>query len=238
MVTTSRHARRPLLAGASALCLLVATGCPDTREKFDRFLEDTEEQREEAQQTRDMGGALADVTGTFLFAIAPSLNPATPLQFIATSTFEVAADGSGGTLNMVLQPLSLDVGSTTVPREPVGDPIELLDIAVDAGGAFVVESLGGPIMVTGEANPITGSDIVADISLMGAIQGEDIICGTAAGEVSSPIVADLSGSTFAAQRIEATDSASLPDPVLAACPEGAEPGPGDTGETDETGTEG
>jgi hypothetical protein len=208
-----------------------AIGCgPDTEGKLDRFLDDTEEQREAAQAGRDVGGALADVSGTFLFSIAPSLSPATPLQFIATNTLEIAPDGGSAVFEMVLQPLSLNVGSTTEPREQVGEPIELRGIMVDGGGAFEVEDLGGPVMVTGEANPITGSDIVADISLSGAIQNEDIICGTAGGEVTSPLVADLAGSTFGSIRIEDTDPASLPEPLVE-CPEGVGPGAGDTGET-------
>jgi hypothetical protein len=218
------------------ICALACSGCgPDTQGKFDRFVDDTQEQRDAAQQTRDVGGALADVSGTFLFALAPSLSPATPLQFIATNTIEIAPDGSSATLNMVLQPLSLNVGSTTEPREPVGEPIEILGIEVDAGGAFALESLGdGPVMVTGAANPITGSDIVAELSLMGAIQDEDLMCGTAAGQVTSPLVADLAGSTFGSQRIESTDAASLPAPVVE-CPEGTGPMPGDTDGTDDTG---
>jgi hypothetical protein len=230
----ARPSRSSLLA-SFLLGALASGGCgPDTQGKLDRFLDDTEEERDAAQQGRDVGGALADVSGTFLFAIAPILNPATPLQFIATNTLVIAPDGSGATLDMVLQPLSLNVGSTTEPREPVGEPIELLGIPVDASGAFVLESLGGPVMVTGEANPITGSDIVADISLMGAIQSEDLMCGAAGGQVTSPLVADLAGSTFGSQRIEDTDPASLPEP-LAECPEGVEPLPGDTDDPEDPG---
>ena len=233
-VRASKALLRPQMVGVASICTVLAAACgPSTQDKFDDFLDDTKEQREEAQQTRDVGGALVDISGTFLFAIAPSLSPTTPLQFIATNTMEIEADGSSGTFDMVLQPLSLNVGSTTEPREPVGNTIEIRGIMVDGGGVFVVETLGGPVMVTGEANPITGSDIVAEISLLGAIQDEDVYCGTAGGQVTSPLVADLAGSTFGAQRIEDTAAASLPPP-LTECPEGTGPAPGDTdGDTDQ-----
>jgi hypothetical protein len=83
-------------------------------------------------------------------------------------------------------------------------------------------------MVTGMANPITGGDIVATLTIEGAIQSEDLWCGTVDGMATSPISLPLAGSTFAATRIEATDAASLPTEVVYACPAGGDEG----GETD------
>ena len=225
-------------ATATALALAVLTGCPspDVEGKHDRFLDDTEDEREEAQNVKmDVGGTLADVTGTFLFALDTVVQPGTPLQFIATTTF--TPDGAGGTIGFDLQPLSLEQGSVTTPREPVGDLINVEPVPVDEGGSFEIGSLG-TLMVTGMANPITGSDIVAEVSLTGNILSEDIYCGQAAGMVTEPLPLELAGSTFAALRIDATDPASLPDEntILLRCPEGGV-GEDDGGGSDDGGSD-
>lgn len=225
-----------LLAG-----VLTGTGCPspDPERKFDDFLEQTEEEREDAGAMPDFGGALADISGTFYLAVAASLAPTLPLQFVTDVTLEIAPDGSGGTMDLTLQPLSLDPGQTLTPREPVGDPFMFADIPVDAAGTFVLDT--GEITLPGAANPISGSPIVATIILNGNIQSEDLWCGTADGMVTSPINNPLEGSTFAAVRIE--DAANLPDDIVVMCPEaGADETGGTAGETGgtagETGGEG
>ena len=118
MTGTSRALRL-----ATALLVAVgATGCPspEPEAKYDEFLENTEEERDEAQNQRmDVGSQLADVSGTFLFAISTIVDATKPLQFIAEVTF--VAEGSGGMISMTLQPLALTQGSTTEPRTPVGD---------------------------------------------------------------------------------------------------------------------
>ena len=220
-----------------ALALAVLSGCPspDVEGKLDRFLEETEDEREEAQNVKmDMGGTVADVTGTFLFALDTVVQPGTPLQFIATTTF--TPDGAGGMIGFDLQPLSLEQNSLTTPREFVGDVITVPPVPVDEGGRFEIGSLG-TLMVTGEANPITGGDIVAEVSLIGSILSEDIYCGTADGMVMQPLPLMLGGSTFAALRVEATDPASLPGEaeILLGCPEG---GVGDDDGGSEGGSDG
>jgi hypothetical protein len=219
-VATSSTLPRALFALLSPVLLM---GCPkpDPQAKFDDFFDETKEERDEfAMMKRDMGSELADVSGTFLFAIEPvPVSTGLYLQFIATTTLEVAADGSGGTMAIDFQPLSLDQGQNLVPREPVGEIINTTGIEVTPGGTFRIESLGGELMVVGEANPLTGSPITADLGLEGFIQSEDLYCGNVFGEVLSPIQASLEGSTFAAVRIEATDPASLPTDFTVACPE-------------------
>jgi hypothetical protein len=108
---------------------------------------------------------------------------------------------------------------------------------VDAAGAFTLDF--GDTMVTGMANPITGSDIAATLSLQGTIQDANLWCGSVTGMVTSPITQDLMGSTFAAVRVEATDPASLPTDVLSTCPAGGGGGEsGDSGGSDSGGTTG
>ncbi|MBC8071788.1 MAG: hypothetical protein IAG13_25910 [Deltaproteobacteria bacterium] len=212
--------------GAAAL-LPVLAGCPspDAEGKYDAFLEQTEEEREDAANIKfDQGGSLADVNGTFLLALAAVIDPLHPLQFYTTATFTPEAEG--GTLALDLQPLSLEVLGTTMPRQPVGDVLPLPAVPVDAAGGFLF-TIADPVMVTGEANPITGSDIVATLVLTGSIQSEDLFCGTVTGAVTSPLMLDLVGSTFAAVRVPSVDM--LPgDPVTSACPAG---GGGETGGT-------
>jgi len=216
----------------SLLGLGMLTGCPspDVEGRYNEFVDNTQEIRDDAAMVKlDVGGTLADVTGTFHFSLAAVIAETTPLQFIATTTFTANPDG-GGQLDVELQPLSLDVLSTTMPREFVGDVIPL-SFPVDESGGFTADL--GELAVTGAANPITGSDIVATLTLTGAIQDENVYCGIAEGDVTVPTAIPLAGSTFAAVRINPEDAmnpAALPDPPIGACPEGS--GGTDTDDTD------
>jgi hypothetical protein len=231
----------PVLIAVSTAGLL---GCPspDAEGKYDRFLDDTKEPRDEfANMKLDMGSQLADVNGDFLFAIETSPFPGDYLQFIATTTLETTADG--GTMDITFQPLSVDVdGMNVSPRLPVGELIVVTGVEVSASGSFRVESLGGMLTVVGEANPITGADIVADIGIEGFIQSTDIYCGNVFGMVYMPVMLMLDGSTFGAERVAATDPASLPTDILVKCPEGGGgSGSGGSGESpgsDEAGSTG
>jgi len=220
---------RPLASLLLVVAIAPLAGCPSPKPdgKFDDFLDRTEEEREDAMNVKmDQGGALADINGTFLLALASFLSPPTPLQYFTTVTFEENPDGSGGTMSLMLQPLSLDPGQTTTPRQPVGEVLEIVDVPVSADGAFTIDVME-MIEIPGEANPITGSPIVVDrLILDGSIQSEDVFCGIADGHVLSPLDTPLTGSTFAAERVPAIDM--LPLEVLGACPMGG----ADTGGTD------
>ncbi|HET6584508.1 MAG TPA: hypothetical protein VFG69_13695 [Nannocystaceae bacterium] len=208
-------------------------GCPKPEEKYENFLDETKDEREDAANMKmDVGGSLADVNGFFLFALAATINPPTPLQFYTEVTFEPLADGTGGTMQLSMQPLALDQGQVTTPRTPIGDKLEIADVMVDGSGAFMVVATED-LMVPGAANPITGGDIVVqDLVLTGSIQNEDIMCGSVTGLVTAPIMLDLAGSTFAAERVTAIDM--LPTTVLGACPKG---GVGESGGSEAGGSE-
>lgn len=228
-------ARRVLAVARVAPMLVlgvgVLAGCPspDAQGKYDAFLEDTKEERDDAANVKlDQGGSLADINGEFLLALAAVIAPETPLQFYTTVVFTPSPEG--GTVTLSLQPLSLDVLGTTMPREPVGDPLELGPVDVTAAGTFELP-IADPVMVTGAANPITGSDIVATLNLTASIQSEDIFCGTVTGMVTAPLMLDLLGSTFAATRVTGLDA--LPgDPIPTVCPAG---GAGDGGGSEDSG---
>jgi hypothetical protein len=195
---------------ALALSLLVAAGCPspDAEGKYDRFNEQTQDQRDlpmmpdlpplplPGDTDTDSGttGGPPDPSGVYLLAIDTTIAPGLPLQFLADVQAELDYEFTG-TVSLEIQPLSLDPMSTTLPREEVGD-----SIAVEAdvmAGVFTVE-FPGVTMVTGAANPITGSDIAAVISLNASFRSEATWCGDAVGMVQSPIMAPIDGSMFAA----------------------------------------
>lgn len=232
-------ARRARIRGGALLfaMLAIATGCPaaDAPGKYDKFLEETEEEREDAANVKmDLGGSLADINGTFLLALAAVIAPEFPLQFYATVTF--TPDGVGGSVALELQPLSLDPQTTTTPRQPVGDSLMVGPAMVNAAGTFDLP-ITEPVMVTGMANPITGSDIVATLNLAATIQSEDLFCGTVTGAVTSPLELDLAGSTFAAVRVPSVDMLPV-DPITVACPAGGGGGGMDSGESDSGGGSG
>ncbi len=215
---------RPRLGPTATMGVLLAAlapmlgGCPspDAEGKFNKFLDQTEDERADAANVKlDMGGSLADITGNFLFALRANISTY-PLQFYATVTFTAAGDG--GTFSMDLQPLSLNLANETEPREPVGDTVSFADVAVSAAGAFEAVTTT-ELRVPGMANPITGGDIAVQpgMKLTGVIQGPDVFCGTVDGMVTEPIPLALSpGSTFGAERVMSIDM--LPTTVIKECP--------------------
>lgn len=215
----SRRAR--VLTCVLVLPLLGGCPSPDPDGKFHRFNDQTEDDRRQPDvpalpdlgPTETTGGPLCPaIDGVFLVAIETTIAPGLPLQFIADVDAELD-DGSGdGTVIIEFQPLSLDPGSTTSPREEVGMALRI-DAEVTAC-TFLLDF--GQTMVTGEANPITGSDIVADLSLDGTIVSEDAWCGDLLGEVLSPIAVSLEHSTFAASRLADRSERPLQFPVSCA----------------------
>ena len=211
---------------AAGLAVLGVAGCgPDPAGKFDEFVEQTKESAsggatsgpgssstgEPTGGSGSTGGPAAyDINGDFLLAVSTTVDRGKPLQFIATNTV-TEADGKQ-TLATCLQPLTLTQGKVLVPRVPIGDPLCFAGLEI-VDGAFTIDA--GIVMVTGEANPITGANIVASLVMAGTIQSDDLYCGTVTGEVMEPPVGDITGSSFAAVRL--TDTAVLPNPVIIDC---------------------
>jgi hypothetical protein len=119
-------------------------------------------------------------------------------------------------MDLVLQPLALDVGETTDPRTAVVDALEYDDVVVNPDGTFELDL--GVLELDGETNPITGSDIVTTALIEGEILDADDMCGDLSGSVTVPLMLDLAGSTFAMTRIEAPDPDSLPLVFPTSCP--------------------
>lgn len=204
-------------AGGLLLAVLAAgTGCPspDAEGKFERFNEQTEDDREIPEAKMDLGapvlpdmGATGSdtetsgggllVEGVYLVAVNTIVSPGLPLQFLAEVTGEVDLMGNGS-ITVDFQPLSLDQGSTTLPREEVGDSLLIEGEVANFGFTLPFPE---PTMVTGAANPLTGSDISSNLSLEGSFRSEDAWCGNVLGMVLSPIQVPLDGSTFSATRL-------------------------------------
>ncbi|MEX1367360.1 MAG: hypothetical protein AB1Z98_29805 [Nannocystaceae bacterium] len=144
---------------------------------------------------------------SFLLAVGTPLDPSLPFQGLVT-----IAD-SPGQVDMTLQWLSLDLGSRTSPRQPVGLIYEYT-IPVDETG-FIYWDFG-TIDIPGEANPITGEPLTAAVLAGATPIGEPAYCGEVAGQVISPSVIDLLGSTHAMTSISSV--ADLPVDFLSVCP--------------------
>lgn len=188
-------------------------GCngPDPEAKYEDFVDETEDDRDIPPAKEDLATIEGDISGDFLLAVSTTVDLSKPLQFIATNTVTLDADGKT-MLKVSLQPLSLEQGKVTTPRLPVGDPLVFENIEI-VNGKFTLDA--GTVMVTGMANPITGSDIVASLIMTANIMGEDLYCGSVTGDVMSPLMVSIEGSTFAAVRL--ADVKVLPDPVVITC---------------------
>lgn len=147
-----------------------------------------------------------DEPQTLLLALESTIAPGLPLQAIVETT------PGPGLIDLRLQWLSLDVGDTTAPREPVGDPVEYLGIPVADDGSFTWET--GELMIPGQANPITGAPLLID-AVAEVVPAGAPYCGFITGELLSPIFASLDGSTHAMTEV---DPDALPEEFPVQCP--------------------
>ncbi len=144
--------------------------------------------------------------GIFLCALSATLNPVAPLYM----AFDISL--GDGELTIAAQPLIRDVNEDGSPmdgaRTNAGDPLPPQVVPWAGDGAFGVTF--SDVTVIGEANPVTFRDIAGTFELTGEFVNNDVAFGAMAGEVTSPTVVPLNGSTFACVR--ADDFASI-DPV-------------------------
>lgn len=134
------------------------------------------------------------IEGEYLLAISVSIDPKQPIVSLANVTTPPLDGGTG--VSFTVQALS--AGDRTTP---VQASISLGPFPVGADGAFLADVPG--LQVSGAANPITpGASISADLVLTGSLCGsEDFFCGNVSGQATSPIVLDLTKSTFTLTRI-------------------------------------
>ena len=133
--------------------------------------------------------------GTYLFTLSAVINPQKAFALDAQVT--TVADGDGLTVDLVLQPLS-----ATDQTTPVGAPINLSRLLVNADGSFEWD-IGDQVTLIAGTNPILRSDVVTSLALSGNLCAEpaDFFCGAASGIVRS---------TFTFQKYDGT----LPSPLI------------------------
>ena len=144
-----------------------------------------------------------EVTGEWLFTLSVKLSPAQAFVLTANVTAEMQDDGSM-LLDMSLQPLSATDQTTPV----CGATIEFTDLPVNADGSFawVLAPNETPLSLCGEANPISGAEILTGLQISGTVCGgatAGFICGPVTGIVQTPIPNfDLAGekSNFTMQK--------------------------------------
>jgi hypothetical protein len=198
---------------------VLLAACPKTGEEFDAFGDRYCEINECTVVSSSTGPSQcetpvadeAEVTGQWLFTLSARLDKKKAFVLNANITAEFQDDGSM-LIDMSLQPLSAMDQMT-----PAACPtIELTDLLVNADGSFnwllAPNDMG--LTLCGEANPISGGDILTGLSLSGTICGgasAGFICGGVGGIVTTPIPNfDLTGSTFTIQKI----MGAAPPPVI------------------------
>ncbi len=197
---------RSVRTALSILALLatpVLVGCPNPNSEFDEFVK-RQAAIDMSVNMPDQGPSkIFDVTGHFLLAVSTTLDPSRPLQFLT----DVTLVQTGSTATIAMQAQALRVAD----RGPTGGIISVAAQPVAADGTFSIPF--GVQMVSGDANPITGSDIVADLTLKGVTRSANRLCGDITGMVIMPLALDLAGSTWGAIRIApGTTGAALPAP--------------------------
>jgi hypothetical protein len=147
-----------------------------------------------------------DENTTYLLALSTPLDPQLPFQFLG----EIVVDDA--TLTIRLRPLALEIGSTTAPRQPVGD-----DLVADV--MFVTPAFSATfdaITIPGAANPVNSADVTGSFDLVGMLAGAGAPCGTADGMIDAPNATDIGASTWAAVPVDGPED--LPTDFPAACP--------------------
>jgi hypothetical protein len=190
--------------------VLALSGCLDTEGRYQDFLDRTEAQR----ASEDSGVASServDFSGDYLLALSTVVAPDAPILF--ATRVQVAEDLTQ--IDLELQPLTTDDAAPA--REPVGASIVANGVPYAEDGTFEADL--GTVQVAGAANPITGSDITANVRIVGVAQPTDgggvyFFCGDAFGMVTVPLSLDLAGSSFGA--VATTDPANA-EPLLS-CP--------------------
>jgi hypothetical protein len=187
---------------------LAAIGCPDTAGKFDDFVERWRIANPGFDGSVDAGECAPldppELDGEYVFALSAVIQPDTPILFLT----QVTGQSSPPSIQLVFQPLS-----AADRRTPVGQPVTIGPLPLMPDGTLNAEL--PPLVVAGEANPITGGQIDAQVTLNGRLcGGTDFQCGTVTGNVTQPVGLDLMGSTFAMERVQ---GGVPPDQPLLSC---------------------
>lgn len=188
------RARQALVTGLFIGLVAALAGCPDPGEEFDEFVKRHADiyGTTVGAGASGVGGsctppAAGEVDGEYLFSLVVQLSATKPAPLKATLTTMDGAAGLEFTLD--LQPLNAEDRVTEV-----GTPFSVGPFPVSSDGSF--DSDWGTITVPGETNPISASELVAELQVAGRICPGDFFCGIAGGMVTSPAPIDISGSTW------------------------------------------
>ena len=162
----------------SAFAVLL-TGCPDPERELNAYL-DRVEDRPDMSVSVSGCGEFSDPTGTYFVSVNTSISPGVPLLF--EGQFSVDTSVEPKTAQLTLIPLTTtDITPIEDLPDRAGDsPVVSPTVPIDNEGKFEMEL--GTVIVTGLANPVSGSEIEANLTIQGQIQTSEFICGTVTGD--------------------------------------------------------
>lgn len=223
------HNLRPLALSSLMLASAFLVACPDPQGRYDEFGEKTEEFRGGSTNNGQPNNTVqVDFSGRYFMALATVTAPSLPIYFDTTVTVD-----ENFLVDFSFQPLKTDTdplnGGAARPdaRTPAGDPIVVEDVQLTEEGTFTLSLVDAS--VNGEANPLSGGNILATIELEGFVTSSTSWCGLAGGAATEPTTIDLTGSTFGAGVI--TDETIAEFVPIPKCEGNIVPEP-DMGETD------
>jgi hypothetical protein len=154
------------------------------------------------------------IDGSYLWTVSTEVGPTTPVLFHAVLTTVAAGDG----LELSFTAAPLDSGDRTTEAGPA---VDYGPIAISAAGCFETSL---HVEAPGAANPITGTDLAADLDLAGQLCADvdPLICGTITGAVTVPVALDLTSSNFTFDQANGPGDYTEP-PILNCAGELADP---------------
>ncbi len=188
---------------------LLGTGCVDPAGEFKNFDRRVIDAGMPAVGTGCMGGEIPDVSGEFFLNLDTSIAPGAYLKFIMTQTID--KNRNPAVLSMTLQPLCSQ--TTCTAGQPAGDPTTLDDTEVDENCDFELDIVD--VVMSGEANPISGSELIGNLKMRGNLQSPDFYCGLVDGNADVGTDVSVDGSTFGSVRNTTVGALGddLPEPV-------------------------
>lgn len=181
------------VAGLGVVAVLC--GCPDPDAEFGDFVKRHQDIYGEGSGTGGQVGvgggcavpAAGEVDGEYLFALVAKQSPGKPAPLKATLT---TADGAAGLeFSLSMQPLNADDRVSEV-----GSVFTLGPFAVNGDGTFDAD--WGTISVPPETNPLTASELVAEVRISGKLCPGDFFCGPANGDIVMPAPINIDGSDW------------------------------------------
>jgi hypothetical protein len=140
-----------------------------------------------------MPPAAGEVDGDYMFSLVAKQSPKKPAPLRATLT--TTDGGAGLEFTLDLQPLDAEDRSTEV-----GTAFSVGPFPVQPDGTF--EADWGTITVPGATNPLSPSDLSADLLISGSLCASDFFCGAAAGDILEPVMLNIDGSSWTMESLE------------------------------------